>query len=327
MPNVVNAAQLGFVESQVAYVEQKVEKIDYPFIQYPRLVPVVTEVEAEWARTITRFVSDMSGTAQWFTGRSNDMPLADTARRTIDVTIEMAAIGYDYTIEELNQAMMTPFPMLREDKAASARRASEELVDRLVLQGDTDKGFEGLINRPAYNASTQTDGVRTVTAPNGASGSPHFDTKTGEEVAKDFNTLLSGIYSMSRQVEMADTLLLPVDEMGKLAAKKMEGIEASVLNWIRMNNVYTLETNQPLMISTVRGLETATSADTGRMIAYRRDPDVLRLHYPMLHRFLPPWEANPMTIQVWGIMRLAGLEIRRPGAFRYMDGISPTPTV
>ena len=327
MPNVVNVAQLGFVESQVAYIEQKVEKIEYPFIQYPRLVPVVTEVEAEWARTITRFVSDMSGTAEWFTGRSGDMPLADTARRKIDVTIEMAAIGYDYTIEELNQAMMTPFPSLREDKAASARRASEELVDKLVLQGDTDKGFEGLINRPAYNASTQTDGVRTVDAPNGASGSPHFDNKTGEEVADDINTLLSGVYTMSRQVEMADTILFPVDVRSKLASKKMEGIDSAVLDWVKRNNVYTSETNQPLMISTVRGLETAATGNTGRMVAYRRDPDVLRLHYPMLHRFLPPWEANPMTIQVWGIMRLAGLEIRRPGAFRYMDGISPTPTV
>ena len=319
------SAQLGFLESQVAYIEQKVEMIEYPYIQFPRLVPVETETEAAWARTIMRFVTNMRGTAEWFTGRSTDMPLADTDRTKLDVTIEMAGIGYDYTIEELNQAMMTPFPRLREDKAASARRAALEMVDRLVLQGDADKGFDGLINRPAYHATTQTDGVRTVTAPNGASGSPHFDNKTGEEVAADFNRLLSGVYSLSLQVEMANTLLLPVDEMGKLAAKKMEGIEASVLNWIRMNNVYTLETNQPLMISTVRGLETAGASMTGRMIAYRRDPDVLKLHYPMPHMFLPPMQMTPLSIEVWGIFRLAGLEIRRPGAFRYMDGISPTP--
>jgi hypothetical protein len=57
------------------------------------------------------------------------------------------------------------------------------------------------------------------------------------------------------------------------------------------------------------------------MIAYRRDPQVLKMHIPMTHRFLNVWQTGPLVFDVPGIFRLAGLEIRRPGAVRYVDGI------
>ena len=58
------------------------------------------------------------------------------------------------------------------------------------------------------------------------------------------------------------------------------------------------------------------------MIAYARDPEVLKMHIPMTHKFLPVWQTGPLVFDVPGIFRLAGLEIRRPGAVRYMDGVS-----
>jgi hypothetical protein len=60
----------------------------------------------------------------------------------------------------------------------------------------------------------------------------------------------------------------------------------------------------------------------GRMIVYKRDPQVLKMHIPMPHRFLPPWQTAPLVFTVPGIFRLGGLEIRRPSAVRYVDGIS-----
>jgi hypothetical protein len=54
------------------------------------------------------------------------------------------------------------------------------------------------------------------------------------------------------------------------------------------------------------------------MIAYRRDPQVIKMHIPMTHRFLPVWQTGPLVFDVPGIFRLAGLEVRRPagGALR-----------
>jgi hypothetical protein len=122
-------------------------------------------------------------------------------------------------------------------------------------------------------------------------------------------------------VEIADTVLLPVAAMNIAATKRIPNTTASVMDFLRTNNVYTQTTGRPLTIRTLRGLETAGQNGSGRMIAYRRDPQVLKMHIPMTHRFLNVWQTGPLVFDVPGIFRLAGLEIRRPGAVRYMDGI------
>ena len=71
----------------------------------------------------------------------------------------------------------------------------------------------------------------------------------------------------------------------------------------------------------VRGLDTGGAAGQARAVAYRKDPEIVKMHIPMPHRFLPVWQTGPMVFDIPGVFRLAGLEIRRPGAFRYLDGI------
>jgi hypothetical protein len=57
------------------------------------------------------------------------------------------------------------------------------------------------------------------------------------------------------------------------------------------------------------------------MIAYRRDPQVLKLHIPMPHRFLGVYQDGPLHWVVPGVFRLGGLDIRRPLEVKYRDGI------
>jgi hypothetical protein len=58
------------------------------------------------------------------------------------------------------------------------------------------------------------------------------------------------------------------------------------------------------------------------MVVYKNDPNVCRLHLPMPHRFLPVWQNGPFNFQIPGIFRTGGVEITRPGAFRYLDGLT-----
>jgi hypothetical protein len=120
---------------------------------------------------------------------------------------------------------------------------------------------------------------------------------------------------------MADTILLPVQAMTIAATKRIPNTMQSVLDYLTTKNVYTQITGRPLTIRAVRGLETAGQGGSGRMIAYRRDPQVLKAHIPMTHRFLPVWQTGPLIYDVPGIFRIAGLEIRRPKSVRYVDGI------
>ena len=139
---------------------------------------------------------------------------------------------------------------------------------------------------------------------------------------QDINDGLTGVITASLQVETADTLALPVAMMTHLASRRLTDTGINIMEFVRRYNIYTSETGRPLTIVSIRGLETAGTGNTGRAMFYRRDPQVLRLHMPMPHRFLPLREdPTSLAITVPGIFRLGGLEIRRPGACRYVDGI------
>ena len=313
---------LGFLESQIAFIERDVYRVKYPDIQYPMLVPVDTRAP-EWARSITHYSMDGVGQASWFAANSQDMPFADVTRDQHNVGVEMAAIGYRYTIEELSQAMMVPGVNLTSERAEQARRSCEEYIDNIVTRGDTTKGWDGLINRAtATSAANATTGQVVLVSASGSGAARYWSAKSPDEIIRDINDLLSGVYVDSRQVEMADTLLLPVAAFTDLASRRLSDVATTVMRFIEESNIYTAVTGMPLMIRTMRGLEDAGAGNVGRAIAYKRDPSVLRLHMPMPHRFLQPMQKGPLMYEVPGIFRLGGLEIRRPGAIRYMDGIT-----
>ena len=68
-------------------------------------------------------------------------------------------------------------------------------------------------------------------------------------------------------------------------------------------------------------MDTAGVGGTTRLVAYRKDPEVLKLHMPMPHRFLPAWQSGPLRWDIPGVMRLGGLDVRLPKEVVYLDGI------
>lgn len=309
---------LSFLVAQASYIEPEVYRIQYPEIQYPQLIPVDTSAN-EWTKSITFFSMDKVGQAEWFHHMAKDVPVADVQKTKFEQGIEMAAIGYRYTLEELGQAMMIPNTNLSSERAESARRAYEEFVDDVALRGSTTKGWTGLINDANVSIiHAQADGGQ---ADGSTNGSPDWTDKSADQIVRDVNSALSGVYVASLQVEMADTVLLPVASYIILSNKRIPNTTMTALQYLSLYNVYTAQTGQPLTIRAVRGLETAGAGSTGRMVVYRKDPRVLKLHLPMPHRFLPVWQTGPIVFDVPGIFRLGGIEIRRPGAVRYVDGV------
>lgn len=306
---------LSFLVRQGSYIEREVARIRYPDVQYPLLVPVDTSAP-EWTKSITYFSMDKVGQAAWFNHMGTDMRLADVVREKFETTVEMAGIGYRYTLEELAQAMMIPGTNLTTEKAEACKRAYEEFVDGVAMTGDTAKNMLGITNQSAV---TQVDAAYV-----GTGSSPAWSDKTNAQVLADINDALTGIYTSTLTVEMADTVLLPIAAMTALATRQMDNTTMTLLEWVKANNVFTAVTGQPLTIRAVRGLETAGEAGTGRMVVYRRDPQVLKIHIPMPHRFLPVWQTGPITYDVPGIFRLGGVEVRRPSAMRYVDRILDT---
>ncbi|KAF0675079.1 DUF2184 domain-containing protein [Profundibacterium mesophilum] len=296
-------AALGFVESQRSHIENEVNAEPLPDIQYPFLTPVDTSAHP-FTQTVEFYSSELFGRAGWVNGNSDDIPLAGTARAKHKSAVFMAAIGYGFGYEEINVAQMMGANLQTED-AMAARRAYEEFVDDVALRGDTEKGMSGLINHPSVTQASATTG--------------NWATATEDQILKDVNDAILGVATGTNYTEMADTLLLPFTKLSQLATVFRR--DMTLMQLLQQSNSYTAMTGRPLNIRGVRGLETAGAGSTNRMIAYRRDMGVLKLHIPMPHRFLPAYQDGPLNWVVPGVFRLGGLDIRRPKAVRYADGI------
>jgi len=300
-------AALGFIIAQTAHIEASVYAIRYGDIQYPNLIPVDTSAHP-FAKTVTYFSSDKAGKADWINGNSDDIPMADVGHTQYETPVLTAGIGYGYGWEEINQAQMLGIN-LANDKAAAARRASEEMVDRIALEGDATKGMEGLFDNSAVPASGATNGdwEGGVTTP--------------DEIIQDVNGALTNVQTATNNIVLADTLLLPFGSWNYIASRRLTDTSMTILEFIRQNNVYTAQTGAPLTIRAERNLDDAGVSGDARMIAYRRSPEVLKLHMPMPHRFMPVYQTGPLRWDVPGVMRLGGLDIRLPNEISYVDGI------
>lgn len=306
-------AAMSFLTRQTSIIEPAVYAMSYQDIQYPTLIPVDTSAP-EWIQSVTYFSMDSVGQAAWTTGLSDDAPKVEMTREKLETSVSMAAIGYGYTLEELGTAQQLGMN-LTSDKAAAARRVAEEKIDQVAFAGDGGKGFTGLVNAATPTATTApADGTGSATT---------FASKTPDQVLRDVNGQLSGIFTGTLGAEMADTLLLPYSVLLDLSTRRLDATnQTTILEWIEKNNIYTRTTGQPLTVRGMFGyLDTAGASSSKRMVAYRRAPEVLKLHMPMPFQFLAPWQTGPFKFDVPGIFRLGGVDIRRPKAVRYLDGI------
>jgi hypothetical protein len=304
---------MNFLISQQSIIEPTVYQQRYQEIQYPNLIPVDTSAP-EWINSVTYFSMDGVGQAQWFSGKAHDMPNVDLSREKFETGVHMAGIGYGYDLEELGKAQLLGMN-LTGDKASLARRVSEEKIDQVAFGGDAVKGFTGLVNATTPTATTApADGTGSATT---------FASKTPDQVLRDINGQLTGMFTGTLGGEIADTILLPYSVLLDLSTRRIDAVnQTTILEWIERNNIFTRTTGGALTIRGLFGyLDTAGASSTKRMVAYHRSPDVLKMHLPMPFRFLPAWQTGPMRFDVPGVFRLGGVDIKRPKAVRYLDGI------
>lgn len=298
-------ASFAFALKATTHVEAAVNRVVYPDIQYKSLVPVDTSAHP-FAKTVTYYSSDKFGAADWINGNADEIPLVGTELAKHESSVHMLGVGYSWGWEEIGQARMLGYALQAED-AMAARRAVEEMIDRVAMVGAQEKGLGGLINNP---------NITPVPVNTGG-----WDTASENEILDDVNSILLKSSKDTLYTGMSNTLLMAHDRLNIMATRRLGDNTTNVLEYLKKYNTYTAMTNNPLRIQAVRGLETAGVGGTSRMIAYRRDPSVLKMHIPMPHRFLPVYQRNVLNFEVPGVARIGGLDIRKPLEVVYGDGI------
>lgn len=301
-------AAFPFVIAQGRTLEQKIYARKYPRLNYARVVPVVTEGN-EWGIGTTFFTVDTAGEAKILSGTGTDMPFNRTTHDQASKDYFMIGSGWEWTMEEINQAGLYGIN-LSGTEAAGADDKVERLLNTIAFLGTTEKNLTGFANDAGI--AVQNAGQ---TAANG----------TPAQNYALVNNALNAVSVNSLEIEMADTLAVPpavFRAWNQQSSGQGDGT-LNVLSYIRANNSYTGETGLPLDIIPVRELATAAANGTsGRMVAYRKDEEVVRFHLPMPKKVLQPRQKSIMGFETGIIARTGGTEWRLPGAAVYVDGVS-----
>lgn len=300
------ATGFAFLLSQLTHIEKKVYEKKYKAITYPIIIPVSNEA-GEWATSITYFFMDGRAIAKFVGTKSLDVPISEIGQEKVTVPVELGATGYEYSDEELRQAIQLNVA-LPQQKANLARRAYEELAQRVGMTGDTTHNLPGFINNTNVTSAT-------VVNPGGGT---EWVNKTANQIIFDINDLFGDIFADTLQVERPNRLLLPTSQWNYImGTPRADNSDTSILKWIVANSPFL---NSEADIIPTPELAGAGAGGTDRMIAYDFDSDKVVMHIPMVLRFTEP-QRKGRGFEIPGEFKLGGVEFRYPGSARYADGI------
>lgn len=319
---------LAFVQGQAYTVNTQVIQQPYPDWSFGELVYVETDGNP-WSPGVMTYASDMTGAAKWQSGFAKDVPLADVNQDMQLKTHQMAAIGYQWNVEEVNSALGLVGGSLSNRRAAAARAAYQKFMWEITWFGNAEKGMKGLANYTGVPVMVAaSDGTGAVPYWVNAAG---VGTKTPAQILRDFNRAIMGVSTATFGTILADTVLLPDEAYTYIASTPYSSTTMeTILSFIVRTNIYTLNTGRPLTIRSRRELgnqAVAPVAGKGRMVAYNNNPTYVKLHLPMPHNFLPVWQDGPMNYVIPGIFRTGGIEMLVPQSAYYLDGISEPPAL
>jgi hypothetical protein len=301
---VINNADSGlaFYISQLNVLESKIYEVKYGNIIYQELIPVDTS-DPEWVDSVSYISYDAVTMGKFIAANGKDLPQSDIDASISEIKIGYAGNSYGYTIEELRKSQQMRIP-LDVTKARVTYRGAQEHMQQVAFFGDENRKMTGLFNNANITVANSTVDWKTA---------------TGAEMVKDMNDLLVSIWTDSANVHIPNVLLLPSDKWATASSKRMDtGTDTTVLQFFKMNNLFTDVTGQELEIRPILQLKEAGASKKPRMMAYEKNPDNLTLRQPIPWRSLAP-QPTGLRIEIPCEYKTSGVEFRYPGSAGYRD--------
>jgi len=298
----------AFVSTQLEYV--RAAALAPPLVPFKgrQLIPTSNEVP-EGAESFTYRQYDLKGKADWIGDKANDLPSVNTT--SSETTIKPYSFGasFEFSRQELLAAQYAGVP-LDQRKGAAARRAIEQFFEQLAAVGDTPHGLKGLLNQ---------SGTCTYTVPNDGTGaSKHWHDKTGDLILRDMAGIAQQIITDTNEVEQPDTLILPSVAFALINTTPFNEYDSRSILEVFLAGSQYIRTIVPWFACDETGAE-----GVGRMVAYRRSPEVLEHIIPGEFQMLPMESRNGgLAFYTACVARSAGVCVYRPKGLCYGDAIT-----
>lgn len=271
-------------------------------LRYAELFPVSTEVPAEddiykYQQVVTR------GKAELVTHMSNDLPSVSASG--VEVLSGIATFGssYSYSIDQVAKSVKLGYS-LDGLKSSAAQRAIAESFEATFLNGLTSPAVNGFLSAAS--------GVPVV-------ASPHANTwdgaATSDEIISDVVALILSTHNTTRNSLTADTILCGTKEYGILKTKYQ-------------SSTYKDDTIKTFLERTMGiAIEHWAELDgSGKVIAYKKDPEAIRAVVPLAFEQLAP-EIKTFNFVINCRGKCGGLMIVHPKACAVMNGRLTTQLV
>ena len=267
------------------------------------------------ARKASYRVRDKSGMGAFVNTVGSNIPTVETGLGKVEVPIELAAVSDVVTLDEAREVSFGHSVNLITDHGEVMREAAERHVERTFFFGSDSVNFRGFLDYP-FTPST--------TASTKAAGGTEWVNATGDEIAFDVNNAISTIWVNTRQIALAGSVYLPSSQYALIATKRIsestDGTAQTVMQFLKMNNVYTAKTGIPLDIFPLHYLDEQGVGDTDRMIVKVKDPANDWLPFPELFNVLPP-QLEGLNTRLYATYTFGSYHNRFPLEAVYVDGI------
>ena len=292
-----------FFARQLEYLRPQAYDVRRAPLSAMRLMPVDTNVQ-EGAEYITYNQFDQSGIAKIIANYADDLPRADVSGKQFTSPIRGIGDSYGYSIQEIRAAAFAG-TNLDARKQAAARRAHDELINRLAWAGDTISGLPGFLSNP---------NIPTYVIPaTGTGTSKLWVNKTPDQILADMNGVVNQVTFQSKGIHRANQLWMPLEQYAAISTMARSSMsDTTVLQFFLANN-------PGVRVEPIIELDAANGGlDT--MIALENDRDNYVLQIAMMFRQHAPQQRN-LEFVIPCESRFGGVSVYYPLAFAKADSI------
>ena len=245
------------------------------------------------------------GIAKIISDYAHDIPSVETygTEQSADIYIGATSYNYDkFTVEKAQRAGRN----LVDTKSAAARRALEELVDRIAWFGDEQYNIPGFINYPGITEYILPD--------NEGHTSKAWADKTPDEILDDINGLIDTVTETTLNKEKPNTIIMPPKLYRLISTTWVNNDhDVSILDVAKRANP------DITTWGAVSALTSAGANGSGRIMAYTNSSDKLEFHLPVAIEQEQP-ERNGLMYSVILTNQIGGTTVYYPQSVAFADG-------
>lgn len=313
-PKRLDANETAAFARELEFIFAEVYRREFPDLVGRSLIPAKTGVPSgAESHTYTEVVE--YGKAGIIHNYAKNFPSTEVQGFQNAQVIRSLGDSYNYSIQDLRAAALTKIHMPTE-KADNARTALEQLLDSLILSGDSTTGLVGL------NSASLVANFNSVTKGTQTTGT-HWQTASAKEILADVLALFQSIPNATLNKHNANTLVLDGASYNLVAFSMVQAIDGTgaAVGFSGQTILQFLMANVPGLTSVIPWfrLNAAGASGHSRIFAMDRNPSVIYQVIPQDFEQMPPQPVN-MSFLVNCHMRWGGVVSPYPKAIAYMDG-------